>query len=367
MGRIAYIVLTAVLWYAGGESGSAATLAAALALTLVTVGSWLLTLYGARSLSVDLKAPRPNVEKGSSAHLVLTVTNRSRLPIGAFEAVVTCRYRDGLGSWEPFVAQGVCAARTALRAELVVDMPHCGVVETCVESLAVHDLLGLFTFRSTPGAAEELTVIPGELAPWAPPFSLGGVSLEGELQQHSRRPGAASPDIHGLRPYRAGDPLRDVHWKLSARTGELVTKVHTADRWLGAVVLADFASLGPDRALTDLDRLYASVLRVSKGLAARGVAHVVVWQDGDGVRSHEVGHDSDIGPMARELVAARRAEGPLDCVGDARHAARLLANPSLLFSVEAPGVLSYRGARIVLDAPSAVEAEHVSPLDEGGL
>ncbi len=367
MGRIAYIVLTAVLWYAGGESGSAATLAAALALTIAAACSWLLALYGTRSLSVDLKAPRPSVAKGSSASLVLTVTNRSRLPIGAFEAVVTCRYWDGLGSWEPFVAQGVCATRTALRAELVIDMPHCGVVEAHVESLAVHDLLGLFTSRLTPGATEELAVVPGELAPWVPPFSLGGVSLEGELLQHAHRPGAASSEIRGLRPYRAGDPLRDVHWKLSARTGDLVTKVHAVDRWLGAVVLADFASLGPDCGLSDLDRFYASVLRVSKGLAACGVAHVVVWQDGDGVRSHEVGQEPDIGPMARELVAARRAEGPLDCVGDARRAARLLAKPSLLFSVEAPGVLSYRGARIVLDAPSAVEIERVSSLDEGGL
>ena len=49
-------------------------------------------------------------------------------------------------------------------------------------------------------------------------------------------------------------PLHGVHWKLSARAGELITKVHVDDEHLGAVVLADLRSLGVHASPEALER-----------------------------------------------------------------------------------------------------------------
>jgi uncharacterized protein (DUF58 family) len=46
--------------------------------------------------------------------------------------------------------------------------------------------------------------------------------------------------IAGVREYQAGDPLNRVHWKASARTGVLHSKVHEPSTLSGATLLLDF-------------------------------------------------------------------------------------------------------------------------------
>ncbi len=46
--------------------------------------------------------------------------------------------------------------------------------------------------------------------------------------------------IAGVRPYERGDPLRRVHWRATARTGELHSKVYEATTLAGATVVLDF-------------------------------------------------------------------------------------------------------------------------------
>ena len=45
--------------------------------------------------------------------------------------------------------------------------------------------------------------------------------------------------IAGLREYRPGDPLNRIHWKASARTGELYTKTHEPSNVVGATLILD--------------------------------------------------------------------------------------------------------------------------------
>ena len=48
--------------------------------------------------------------------------------------------------------------------------------------------------------------------------------------------------IAGVRPYEAGDPLNRVHWRATARTGTLHSKVHEPSTLAGATMLLDFHS-----------------------------------------------------------------------------------------------------------------------------
>jgi uncharacterized protein (DUF58 family) len=46
--------------------------------------------------------------------------------------------------------------------------------------------------------------------------------------------------IAGVRPYQAGDPLNRIHWRATARTGTLHSKVHEPSTLSGITVLLDF-------------------------------------------------------------------------------------------------------------------------------
>jgi uncharacterized repeat protein (TIGR01451 family) len=50
--------------------------------------------------------------------------------------------------------------------------------------------------------------------------------------------------ISGVRPYELGDPLNRIHWRATARTGALHSKVHEPSTLAGATLLLDFHQAG---------------------------------------------------------------------------------------------------------------------------
>jgi uncharacterized protein (DUF58 family) len=66
---------------------------------------------------------------------------------------------------------------------------------------------------------------------------IGDVRLTHRLYEDPTR-------IAGVRPYEAGDPLNRVHWRATARTGALHSKIHEPSTLSGATVLLDFHQAG---------------------------------------------------------------------------------------------------------------------------
>ena len=66
---------------------------------------------------------------------------------------------------------------------------------------------------------------------------IGDVTLSHRLYEDPTR-------IAGVRPYEAGDPLNRVHWRATARTGALHSKVHEPSTLSGATILLDFHQAG---------------------------------------------------------------------------------------------------------------------------
>ncbi len=66
---------------------------------------------------------------------------------------------------------------------------------------------------------------------------IGDVRLTHRLYEDPTR-------IAGVRPYEAGDPLNRVHWRATARTGTLHSKIQEPSTLAGATVLLDFHTAG---------------------------------------------------------------------------------------------------------------------------
>lgn len=87
------------------------------------------------------------------------------------------------------------------------------------------DVLGLFRARrnvSFEADNAEILVAPALLAPM--PLTLsgrGGLARRGTSRR--ARPGGGD-ELRGTRPYVVGDDMRQIHWKSTARTGELVMR-----------------------------------------------------------------------------------------------------------------------------------------------
>lgn len=225
------------------------------------------SLPGMLGWSASLSAEHSRVRRGERAECTLKVASRWRMPVS--RAAVRLEMANLLTGERRAVRERFSGGSAGRQAREGMDCPHCGCVRFSVGSVRVYDLLGLFSLRRPLPAAVEVLVLP-DLLPPEPVGELTGGRREGAVMRP--RPGGGPGEDYDLRPYRPGDPLRSVHWKLSSKLDDLVVRETLEPH--RAVLLLTFDRVGP---MEELDTVLARLEAVSRGLLDRGRPHYVQW------------------------------------------------------------------------------------------
>ena len=202
---------------------------------LFIIGAALLVAVLAALFVVNVRRPRVEVERHIEAE-VLVVGDRGRVtvriePIGrspSFELLEpvgkTNQARLGVG---PLQDPGSAA--------YLVPTSRRGIITVGPMRSVRSDVLGLARHHQLLAGPEELRVAPRAIP--VPMPTLGGGRLGQELLVLARRLGLE--EFHSLREYVAGDELRSIHWKASARTGELKVRQHSHAGLRRCIVVLD--------------------------------------------------------------------------------------------------------------------------------
>ena len=115
-------------------------------------------------------------------------------------------------------------------------------------SLTVTDPFGLARRSWPAGAADEVTICPRvhELRP--PPGAPGRLRSASPFAVRFHAPAVDGEEFLTLREYEVGDDLRRIHWRSTARTGELIVREDEAQWQPRAVVLLDTRPSAHDEA-----------------------------------------------------------------------------------------------------------------------
>ena len=146
-----------------------------------------------------------------------------------------------------------------------------------------------------------LTVVPATVS--LPAISLGG-DWSGLGEARSRAVASAGEDDVIPREYRHGDELRRVHWKSTARAGELMVRREEHPWRTRATIFLDTRAVahrgeGP---ASSFEWAVSASASIACHLALRGYAVRVVDADGEWLRPGTTGNETMSGP---------EAEGPL--------------------------------------------------------
>lgn len=227
------------------------------ALTFLLAGAGLASMHNThgnlRGLSLDLRAPAP-VFAGQDVQLELRLHNSGRARFG-----IGVHVPGGDGRAATEIAWTDVPALGHALLQIRYPAPARGHHELPTLQIVTRFPLGLFRAWSLWRPGAEVWVYPQPELPAAPfPPQQGGAD-DGALSVAARQPGQ---DFEGVRPYRHGDPLRQVVWKKAALNLEqglppLVRDTHSpaARRlWL------DWQDAGGSTAEARLSRLCAWVL-----------------------------------------------------------------------------------------------------------
>jgi uncharacterized protein (DUF58 family) len=173
------------------------------------------------------------VPAGTSARIDLDLTNAGRSSAGAI--LVEDQVPYALGTRPRFVLQGI-ARQWKRRVSYQVRSDVRGRFEIGPLTIRIADPFGLIELRRVVPGIVPLVVTPRTVVLPRIPV-MGGWSGSGEHRPQAFAAGSAE-DV-SVREYRRGDELRRVHWRSSARVGELMVRREEQPWEARATVLLD--------------------------------------------------------------------------------------------------------------------------------
>ncbi len=193
-----------------------------IAVLLLPALSLIFTLLAAAKTGVRFAVKNPCAGKEDAVTLAIVFQNRSVIPIAQAWLRFSCTNAlSGETKREAFFITINSGAEQT--AEYELKSQYCGKLTIQLEQIKFYDYFGIFTIRRRFGTATEVFVLPESY-----PLDTGidtSVNYDAESTAFSKeKPGSDSSELFDIRPYREGDQLRNIHWKLSSKLDELMVK-----------------------------------------------------------------------------------------------------------------------------------------------
>ncbi|HEX3299071.1 MAG TPA: DUF58 domain-containing protein [Actinomycetota bacterium] len=213
--RAVGLALGAVILFVIGTNAQAGWLFVLAALLLgALVAGIIVPLVAVRGLAVELVAP-VETRQGADTPVHVTVVNPGR----AVRWGIVAR-DEHIGGASTYVGTIRPGERVEARTER--GAPRRGAAHTSWVELRSAAPFGVAERRRRLPADATTLVLP-RVVPLGPlPFVDLATSREAATDSDARR--GQGPEYLGVREFRPGDPIRQIHWRLTARHGELVVR-----------------------------------------------------------------------------------------------------------------------------------------------
>ena len=209
------------------------------ALLLLYLSSWLMNAFWLRGIECKREVRRTVVNISDPVHVMLTIKNTNRYPV---PWVFLDERRPG-----NYPIQGDTARLQMFRPNQEVHMMYTvrfyerGYHRLGPLTVESGDIFGLHRRFSGGAARDYVTVLPRVMV--IGEYEIGSRRPIGEIK-FSHRIYEDPTRIIGVREYVPGDSLSRVHWKITAATGQLHSKIYEPSVVTGATIVLDSHEAG---------------------------------------------------------------------------------------------------------------------------
>ena len=273
------------------------------ALLLMAAASLILFLYASASISAEIEMPE-NAGKNESFSVRIRVHGRAFSDVMQFAPFghVTNLLTEEQKAFREFLT-GDGSYGTLLSFH--VQSPRCVQLYTKLESIRITDPFGLFSTRKILEAEASTLISPDtfrvsvELStPDLPDIESNDYSLI--------RPGDDPSELFDIRDYREGDPMRQIHWKLSEKYDRTVIREMSLPVSHSILLLLDNSPIGevlPD-AVSDTTE---ALISLSQSMIDEGIPHQVAWLNHDTgvIHAYTISSPEDLYALQGSLLSCR--------------------------------------------------------------
>ncbi|MCL1832600.1 MAG: DUF58 domain-containing protein [Oscillospiraceae bacterium] len=253
----------------------------------VCLMSLILSMFSRMFFTIEVQNGPTQVRRKDSVILKIRVKNNFIIPLTPVRIYIKVLEKNKCVAQKRMLITGLSPFRE-VTLNIQNDVSFRGAYQVGFEKAEFFDLLKLFRFTVKADADTMWNVLsfPREL----------GIDGRFLLDENEEDPDVSHTKPYGfnkdvfayLREYRAGEPLRHIHWKLSARLDNLVVKQMEANHDHSSLVFCDFTKFEADSPPTELymdasDAIIETAIALARGILSvsggGGNSAVLFWQD----------------------------------------------------------------------------------------
>ena len=234
-GFILYVIMAVICLYPILVTNTAIGYLPILAVILAGVFSSLQLVFVRRGMLIDTKTSAGIRYRGDSSEFVLHLENGSILPVPNFTATFYIYSSIGLDRHE-YPLNLTMSPKEKRDFHLEADFSHIGIYEAGLNNVVIYDLFNIVRVDCPVYGAEKVEVLPKE-------HQLDKMPISDKTFNESAQAVTTSVingmDYTGVREYEFGDPLKRIHWKLSAHSDTPMTKLMESYTNVGISLVMD--------------------------------------------------------------------------------------------------------------------------------
>lgn len=237
------------------------------------IGMFIVSKLIGRRLSFDVLLSDKKVKKGEYTTGCIKIKNKSLLAVTKFELSVVCK-TNGVSDNKKHTLKGYVGARSVTDIEVQLSSIYSGILSVELGQIKVWDYLGFFASKKKLSGGGTFVVMPSQnkIDIRKNQIFLGFDNLDREAVN---RPGNQPPEIYQIKTYTPGDSIRNIHWKLTARMDELMSKEYMDEVGTELFFFIDLRS--SDSSPKKLDAFWEIISAISLGFLSSDIPHCIQW------------------------------------------------------------------------------------------
>lgn len=235
--RIVYLLLVVSMGVFAGAYNSKLTFTLFLGSLLLPFATLLLLILERIALKLEVAPARIFSQKLGQFSVTVTVRNRFLIPISPMK--LTGAFQDGDGNLIPDKTM-IVSVMPFCKSEFVFNgcLKYRGEYRLGLREAVIFDLLGIFRFRVRMEPAVTAVIAPRHLTVG----QSGALCGDDYDSARTRMSFFENNTFSAVREYVEGDPLRFVHWKLSAKQDKLMVRQQEQNLGTNALIITDTSS-----------------------------------------------------------------------------------------------------------------------------
>lgn len=247
---------------------------------LLFLAAVLYNLFLFRKIRITIRVPVAVTDKKQPVDVDILVDNQGKIPLFKGELVIGVKnyYHEGSISHKMQIQadknrRTICSFR--------VSSGNCGRVGISIKRFFICDPIGILCIPVKNIKEQVFISVLPKIETMQLEIRDGSWDIMADGDEYDRTKAGDDPsEVFQIRSYRGGDRMQRIHWKMSARSEELMVKEFSKPIYYGAVLFLDMKEAYWGRDFKNADEYLEKALGISYGLLEAECYHMVVWYDG---------------------------------------------------------------------------------------